>query len=43
MPAYADPEGDFVTVTIDAIPAGVINEFAMVQPDGQVIKFNPNQ
>jgi hypothetical protein len=32
LPPYSDPEGDSVTVTIDAIPDKMINNFATVQP-----------
>lgn len=43
LPAFIDPEGTFVTISIDATPAKFINEFATIQPGGNVITFMPRE
>ena len=42
IPAFADDEGNNVTVNVDSIPPGQL-DFAKVYQDEKVIMFNPNQ
>lgn len=41
LPLYADPDGNAVTVSIEAIP-DILKGFAKVQPGGLAINFLPN-
>lgn len=43
LPAYKDPEGDPVNVTIELIYENIVADFAKVQPGGRAINFSPNQ
>lgn len=43
LPPYYDPEGMPISITLEAVPEGIINNFATLQPGGEIITFYPNQ
>lgn len=43
LPEYYDPEGMPVTVTIEARPPDIIQDFADILPGAKVIRFTPDQ